>query len=60
MGGSLATPTALHMTDVSPNRWGADDPPERNDDQDDDLKAGEEVSTLYSIIFLIMGLLVGF
>jgi hypothetical protein len=26
----------------------------------DDLKAGEEVSTLYSIIFLIMGLLVGF
>jgi len=23
---------------------GTDDPPERNDDQDDDLKAGEEVS----------------
>jgi transposase len=21
-GGSLATPTALQMTDVSPNRWG--------------------------------------
>jgi len=32
------------MTDVNPNRWGGtDDPPERNDDQDDDLKAGEEV-----------------
>ena len=31
------------MTDVSPNRWGNNEPPERNDDQDDDLKAGEEV-----------------
>jgi hypothetical protein len=35
------------MTDISPNRWGnrgTNDPPERDDDQDDDLKAGEEVS----------------
>jgi hypothetical protein len=31
------------MTDANPNRWGDNDPPERNDDQDDDLKAGEEV-----------------
>jgi hypothetical protein len=39
----LATPTVPQMTDVAPNRWGTNDPPERNDDQDDDLKAGEEV-----------------
>jgi len=26
---------------------GTYDPPERNDDQDDDLKAGEEVSSPY-------------
>jgi hypothetical protein len=33
------------MTDENPNRLGGtNDPPERNDDQDDDLKAGEEVS----------------
>ena len=32
------------MTDANPNRWGNNDPPERNDDQDDDLKAREEVS----------------
>jgi hypothetical protein len=25
---------------------GTNDPPERNDDQDDDLKAGEEVSAM--------------
>jgi len=43
MGEALATPTALQMTDISPNRWGNNEPPERNDDQDGDLKAGEEV-----------------
>jgi hypothetical protein len=39
---------------------GTNDPPERNDDQDDDLKAGEEVranpslnSRLKAIIFII-------
>jgi len=50
LGGALATSTAPQMTDVSPNRWGNDDPPERDDDQDNDLKAGEEVSdALYSL-----------
>jgi hypothetical protein len=39
-GGALATPTALQMTDISPNRWGNNEPPERNDDQDGDLKEG--------------------
>jgi len=34
MGGSLATPTALQVTDVSPNRWG----------EPSALKGGEEVS----------------
>jgi hypothetical protein len=28
---------------------GTNDPPERNEDQDDDLKAGEEVSTITSV-----------
>jgi hypothetical protein len=28
------------MTDISPNRWGNNEPPERNDDQDGDLKEG--------------------
>ena len=27
------------MTDANSNRWGDNEPPERNDDQDDDLKA---------------------
>ena len=36
-------PHCTQMTDVNPNRWGNNEPPERNDDQDDDLKAGEEV-----------------
>jgi hypothetical protein len=27
---------------------GTNDPPERNDDQDDDLKAGEEVSSSFN------------
>ncbi|MDT7888412.1 MAG: hypothetical protein RQ885_05495 [Desulfurococcales archaeon] len=40
MGEALATPTALQMTDISPNRWGNNEPPERNDDQDGDLKEG--------------------
>jgi hypothetical protein len=34
------------MTDKNPNRWGADDLPERDDYQkNDDLRAGEEVRT---------------
>jgi hypothetical protein len=54
-GGVLTTPTAPQMTDVNPNRWGGTyDPPERNDDQNDDLKAGEEVRVL-SIIALEYG-----
>jgi len=32
-GGSLATPTAPQVTDANPNRWGDNEPPERNDDQ---------------------------
>jgi hypothetical protein len=34
---------------------GTYDPPERNDDQDDDLKAGEEVS--FSLGFVIISIL---
>jgi transposase len=40
-GGSLTTPSASQMTDVSPNRWGDNEPSERNDDQGEGLKAGE-------------------
>ena len=38
-------PDCPQMTDVNQNRRGTDDPPEKNDDQDDDLKVGEEVRT---------------
>jgi len=33
---------------------GTNDPPERNDDQDDDLKAGEEVSPFLCSGFLLL------
>jgi hypothetical protein len=41
------------MTDVAPNRWGADDPPERDNDKkiNDDLRAKRRPAWL---IFLIV------
>jgi IS605 OrfB family transposase len=50
-GGVLATPTALQMTDVNPNRWGEPMIRLKGMTINDDLKAGEEVRVLRIIAF---------